>query len=60
MPSLLPTRWTTPETRSARVDASLFDDEDAALGFESACPALQLEGWHAVAAGAQPQETARN
>ena len=60
MPSLLPARWTTTEPKSVRLDASLFDDEDAALGFESACPALQLEGWSTDLAASQPQAPSLN
>lgn len=60
MPSLLPTRWTATDPKPGRVDTSLFDDEDAALGFEAACPALQLEGWSTFAAGAQAQEPSLN
>ena len=56
MPSLLPTRWTATDPKTVRVDASLFDDEDAALGFEAACPALQLEGWNTFTPVARPQE----
>ena len=60
MPSLLPTRWTATDPKSVRVEASLFDDEDAALGFEAACPALQLEGWATFTAGSPPQEPSLN
>ena len=43
MPSLLPSRWSA--SFSAPVDPIAVDDDDLAIGWEAACPALQLEGW---------------
>lgn len=44
MPSLLPSRWSTLARIPASVDVAASDD-DLAIGWEAACPALQLEGW---------------
>lgn len=61
MPSLLPARWSTSDSKAVRVDAALFDaGDDCAIGFEAACPALQLEGWELPPASAHPQEQALN
>lgn len=43
MASLLPSRWTA--SFSTSVDSIAVDDDDLAIGWEAACPALQLEGW---------------
>jgi hypothetical protein len=45
MPSLLPSRWSASQRVPALVDPIGSADDDLAIGWESACPALQLEGW---------------
>ena len=45
MPSLLPSRWSSFQRASALVEPLASNDDDLAIGWEAACPALQLEGW---------------
>ena len=45
MPSLLPSRWSPFSRIPARVETAASIDDDLAIGWEAACPALQLEGW---------------
>lgn len=45
MPSLLPSRWSASQRASAVVEVLSSDDDYLAVGWEAACPALQLEGW---------------
>jgi hypothetical protein len=46
MPSLLPSRWSSSLSRiPASVEVASPIDDDLAIGWEAACPALQLEGW---------------
>lgn len=45
MPSLLPSRWSTFARIPTSVDVASSADDDLAIGWEAACPALQLEGW---------------
>jgi hypothetical protein len=61
MPSLLPARWSMSAPKSAPPDAALFDaSDDCAIGFEAACPALQLDGWDAPSAGDSTQDQSFN
>ncbi|MGZ5180022.1 MAG: hypothetical protein ACXWC2_06065 [Ramlibacter sp.] len=48
MPNLLPSRWSPLQWNAARTESAVGADDDLALGWESACPALQLEGWEPV------------
>jgi hypothetical protein len=45
MASLLPTRWSVFQRVPTLADVPAAGDDDLAIGWESACPALQLEGW---------------
>jgi hypothetical protein len=45
MPSLLPSRWSAFQRVPALVEPLASNDDDLAIGWEAACPALQLEGW---------------
>jgi hypothetical protein len=45
MPSLIPTRWSSFQRASTVADVPVSLDDDLAIGWECACPALQLEGW---------------
>jgi hypothetical protein len=45
MSSLLPSRWSSLARIPSSIDVASVADDDLALGWESACPALQLEGW---------------
>lgn len=45
MPSLLPSRWSSMSRMPARAEVATPNDDDLAIGWEAACPALQLEGW---------------
>jgi hypothetical protein len=44
MPNLLSSRWSNLR-RPAFVESLTAEDDDLAIGWEAACPALQLEGW---------------
>lgn len=50
MPSLLPSRWSPSARIPSSVDVAAAIDDDLAIGWEAACPALQLEGWEPVPA----------
>lgn len=45
MRSLLPSRWSASQRIPALLEPSGSYDDDLAIGWEAACPALQLEGW---------------
>lgn len=46
MPSLLPSRWSSMSRMPAGADiATPMIDDDLAIGWEAACPALQFEDW---------------
>jgi len=58
MSSLLPSRWSSLQRVPAAVDAK--PDDDFALGWEAACPALQLEGWEPIPSAPASQDAALN
>lgn len=45
MRSLLPSRWSTSQRIPSLVEPVGSNDDDLAIGWEAACPALQFDDW---------------